>query len=59
MVRSKRLHCLKHRDASIRLAAYASFQAFFIDFPPPFEATAQPSVRELQAEAIVDWYAEQ
>ena len=41
------------------LAAYGSFKAFFVDFPPPFEATAQPSVRVRQVKAIVDWFAEQ
>ncbi len=50
---------LKHRDGSIRLAAYGSFKAFFVDFPPPFDPTAQPAVRERQVEAIIDWFAEQ
>ena len=53
------LEDLKNQDPVLRLAAYNSFRAFFIEFPPPFDATASETVRVKQVAAILDWYREQ
>jgi len=50
---------LEHSDARIRDAAYNSFRAFFIDFPPPFDAAASETVRARQIEALKAWQVEQ
>ena len=53
------LEDLDHKDAGIRLAAYRSFQAFYIDFPPPFDPSAPATIRRHQVAAIRDWHSDQ
>jgi len=53
------LEDLRHGDPVVRLAAYNSFRAFFIDFPPPFDPTASEAVREKQISKILEWRREQ
>ena len=50
------LEDLNHKDGGIRLAAYRSFTAFYIDFPPPFDPNASAGVRRDQVAAIKEWY---
>jgi hypothetical protein len=50
---------LSNPDARIRRAAYSAFRAFFIEYPPPFDATAAPGPREAQAVAVREWYEKQ
>ncbi len=47
---------LDHKNVVVRQAAYSNFKAFFLDFPPRFDATEKPSVRRAQIAAIRDWY---
>lgn len=53
------LEDLGHTDADMRLTAYNSFRAFFLDFPPPFNASGSRSTREAQVEKIKEWYGQQ
>ena len=53
------LEDLRSRDPVLRLAAYNSFRAFFVDFPPPFTPTATAVVREKQISEILAWHQEQ
>jgi len=50
---------LSHPDPRLRLAAYKSFRAFFVDSPPPFEATAAEAARKEQIEIIRAWFQRQ
>lgn len=53
------LEDLKSNDPRLRAAAYDAFKAFYVEFPPPFDATGTQSVRDKQVEAIASWYEEQ
>lgn len=50
---------LGHADSRVRRAAYDNFSAFFVDFPPMFDAAANATVRREQVEMIKNWYREQ
>lgn len=50
---------LEHSDARVRNAAYDSFRAFYLDFPPSFDAAAAENVRAKQIEALKTWKSEQ
>ena len=50
---------LENPDARVRAAAYNSFRAFFIDFPPAFEPAGSDGARSKQVETLKNWYQEQ
>jgi hypothetical protein len=50
---------LDNADARIRIAAYNSFKAYFVAFPPAFDPNASDGVRAQQVSAIKAWYEEQ
>ncbi len=50
---------LKNPDARVRAAAYNSFRAFFIDFPPAFDPLGSDSLRSTQIDALKAWFQEQ
>jgi len=50
---------LEHKDPTVRLAAYDNFRAFFVDFPPEFDANANRQKRKEQVEFVKDWYRQQ
>ena len=49
------LEDLDSTHAAIRQAAYGYIKAYFVDFPPPFSASADEGIRKAQAEKVRAW----
>ncbi len=46
---------LDNEEEGIRKAAYGYLKAYFVDFPPPFSASADGAARKTQAEKVRVW----
>ena len=49
------LEDLDSTHEAIRQAAYGYIKAYFVDFPPPFSASADEGIRKAQAEKVRAW----
>ena len=49
------LEDLDHSEEGIRRSAYGFIKAYFVNFPPSFNAAAAESTRKAQAEKVRTW----
>ena len=50
---------LDHKETAVRVAAYNNFRAFYVEFPPEYNANASRQKRKEQIALVRDWYRQQ